>query len=141
MKLSLTSVGMCVSGVLALGVVGGMQACVSTAPPPARVDPAGGGYPQITVEPQLQQWIGVDRPIVTMGEVMKVMVPVRMDSNRSPEIAIQYQFTFVDSRGVPLPVQSGWQMATLPSRMRRELMGTALDRNAVDWRLEIRSGR
>lgn len=125
----------------ALALVGGVQGCASTAPPPARVDPAGGGYPQITVEPQLQQWIVVDRPTVQMGEVMKVTVPVRMDTNRSPEIAIQYQFTFVDANNVPLPTQSGWQMVTLPSRMRRELQGTALDRNAVDWRLEIRSGR
>lgn len=126
-------------GVVMVGVV--VAGCASTAPPAARVDPAGGMYPQVTVEPTIQAWIVVARPTVTKDEVMRVSVPVRLATNMQDEVHVQYQFTFLDKNGVPLPVQSGWRMITLPSRMQRVLEGTALDKTAADWQLEIRSGR
>lgn len=121
-------------------MLGGCAA--DTSPPGAMGDPTDTqAYPNVTVEPALQRWIVVRSPVVERGEIMKVTVPVRLQSATSKPIYVQYKFVFLDEAGVPLRVQSDWQFQQLEPRMERFLRGNALDSNADNWQVEIRSAR
>ncbi len=136
-------------GLKVIGVVGGvaglmvvLAGCGSTAPPAANIDPySGQAYPNITVEPKLQPWIVFRPAVVEKSEAMRVTVPIRLATTTQNPIAVQYKFTFKDGNGVPLRVQSDWKYLQLEPNMLRDLQGSALDSNAADWYLEIRSGR
>ncbi len=112
------------------------------APAPAVIDPVHASeYPQIIVHEELRNWIAAQRPVVTRGDVMRVMVPVRLLSNQGQNAFVQYRFVFTDERGTPLRTQSDWKFINLEPRIPVELTGTALDSTAAEWRLEIRPAR
>jgi len=83
----------------------------------------------------------IARPSVNHDGVLRVNVPVRMTSRPGEWAKVQYRFMFLDAQGVPLKVQPDWQPVTLEPQQQVFMSGNAMDSNAVDWRLEIRSQR
>lgn len=112
------------------------------APGSAGADPLPrDNYPKVEVEGPLVGWIVVSKPTVTTDGVMKVSTPIRLKSDSGEYANIQYMYTFFDSAGVPLRTQTEWKFLKLEPRTQTFLQGNALDSNAADWRLNIRSGR
>ncbi len=102
-------------------------------------------YPKVVVEVALARWLVVSEPIVAPapnGGPLTVNVPLRLTSVTPNQFArVQYRYIFLDAAGVPLRTQSDWKYIRLEPRNQVFLQGNALDTTAVDWRLEIQSGR
>ena len=119
--------------------------CDTVKPPPAgRDDPLPiAAYPKVEIASGLHEYLVVEKPIVdpaTPQKPMKVTVPVRSVADVS--INTQYQFTFFDAMGRPVKNSpSGWRYANIPRRTQLFYEAGALDTDAVDWRLRIRSAR
>lgn len=135
--------GMMKAGVVAVVLAGGIAAlggCASTAPPVAQGDPYAGVDAHVVVEPSLGKFLRTGDIRETRDGLMTVVVPVRLLYNDDEGYYIQYRFTFLDSRGVPLASQTEWKMEQIYPRVEKILTGTALDA-ASDWRLEIKPAR
>jgi Protein of unknown function (DUF1425) len=119
--------------------------CDTVKPPPAgRDDPLPiAAYPKIEISSGLNEYLVVEKPIVdpaTPEKPMKVTVPVR--SVADVAINTQYQFMFFDAKGRPVKNSpSGWRYANISARTQLFFEAGALDTDAVDWRLRIRSAR
>ena len=104
---------------------------------------APGHYPRnVAVDPFLNDGLVCGQTIVKEGtkdQPMSVAQAVR-NTIVDRSLNVQYQFVFFDSTGKQLE-GSGWKFVTLESRVERQLQGAALDTNAVDWRLTIRSAK
>jgi hypothetical protein len=131
-----------VVGAIGLGVIG----CGDKvkAPPAGKRDLLSpDAYPRNVVTDKLDKAIVFGEPAVdeaTDKKPMRVLQPVRNTANYG--VSIQYQFEFFDSTGRPLTkTQQGWRYARLESRVEKFLEATALDANAADWRLVVRSAR
>lgn len=129
---------------LAVAIMG-ITACQSnTGPSYARQDehPSEAGGP-ITVEPPLQPFLVCDKAAVTHDNagLMRVSVPVRLESRRGEESWVQYRFTFLNHAGVPLHQQEDFRRMLLPSREQVFMRGVARDVGAASWRLYIRPAR
>ena len=98
-------------------------------------------YPKITTTYELSRYLVIAQPTVVQDGVLRVIVPVRMTSRPGEWAKVQYRFMFLDARGVPLTVQPDWQPVTLEPQQQVFMSGNAMDSNAADWRLEIRSQR
>ncbi len=98
-------------------------------------------YPQIVVTDQIADYMGFHKPIVEVqpGKPMSVVVPARLINDYA--INVQYRFIFFDSAGRPIEPGMGFQYLRMPGRVQQFMRGAAMDTNAVDWRLEIRSAR
>lgn len=98
-------------------------------------------YPQIVVTDQIADYMGFHRPVVDVqpGKPMSVVVPARLINDYA--INVQYRFIFMDSAGRPIEPVMGFTYMRMPGRVQQFMRGAALDTNAVDWRLEIRSAR
>ena len=57
------------------------------------------------------------------------------------ETNVQYRFLFFDHSGRPVGPDPAWQQIYLPARAQEFVTGTALAKEAVDWRLEVRPSR
>ncbi|MGD9691139.1 MAG: DUF1425 domain-containing protein [Phycisphaerales bacterium] len=133
------------AGCLLLGTLGGLAGCNTGTRPPAGVggDPVGPNYPRVTIDGPLQQYLVIDYPAVvarppTESQPLAIQVPARSQADN--EFSIQYNFTWFDANGIQVG-ESGWRTSVLPSRRQMMLSGNALSRNAVNWRLDIRSAR
>ena len=71
---------------------------------------------------------------------LKVTVALR-DERDDKERRIQYRFFFFDERGIPENNNPDWRYKELPRRAAIYVDGNALDKDAVDWRLELRPAR
>ena len=104
---------------------------------------APGRYPRnVAVDPFLNDALVCGPTIVNEGskdQPMSVAQPIR-NTLVDRSINVQYQFVFFDRTGKELD-GSGWKFITLESRVERQLEGAALDTNAVDWRLTVRSAK
>lgn len=116
--------------------------CQSTAPPAVGADNVSPAtYPPVTATGGLNRLIKDSPATVDRSQAgaMTVQVPVRVV--RDKEVPIEYRFTFFDERNRPLRPESDWQYKVLPPRTQQFLVGTALDQDAYDWRLEMRPAR
>ena len=118
-------------------------------PNPATPPPAGMAdmlpsrdYPQIVATSGLQPFLAFDRPNVQVApdRPMSVVTGVR---NLDPlAVRVQYRYLFFDRTGRPIGQPMDFQFASLPGNgVQTFLSGSALDTNAADWRLEVRSAR
>lgn len=122
-----------------------MSACDSGPRPPAGVgqDPVAGAYPRITIDGGLARFLVADYPAVvtrpaTEDKPLWVQVPVRSQADN--EFIIQYNFTWLDAQGVKVG-ESGWRTENMPSRRQMMLSANAMTKQAVEWRLDVRSAR
>lgn len=126
--------------VLCLLTAAALTACDTVkAPHTIRTDPLGGAYPQNVAIEGLHEYVVVDQPIVddpTSDRPLRVTVPLR--SVYDGVVNVQYRFDFLDRSGRPLRSSSGFKYATIEPRTQVFLESTALDTNAVDWRLLVR---
>jgi len=127
--------------VIAASLLGGcydpVQAPGAGMPDPLSAD----AYPQIVVTDKISDYMGFHKPVVNVepGKPMSVVVPARLLKEYA--INAQYRFIFFNNAGAPLEPQMGFQYIRMPARVQVFMKGAALDTNAVDWRLEIRSAR
>lgn len=131
-------------GILTILIMAFLTSCQTPISPAAgRADPLyPGAYPQIALlNPSLQEHLVFERPIVDdAGSSMIVSIPLR-SIWMNGELFIQYRFFFLDSNGVHLEPDPAWRRITLDPQASRQVQGVALQSDAVDWRLEIRSAR
>ncbi|HRX85922.1 MAG TPA: DUF1425 domain-containing protein [Phycisphaerae bacterium] len=97
-------------------------------------------YPQITALEHLDRVLVISDVVEDKGPPLKVTVALR-DERDDKERRIQYRFFFFDERGVPENNNPDWRYKELPRRAAVYVDGNALDKNAVDWRLELRPAR
>ncbi len=102
-------------------------------------------YPKVSVAKKLHRHLRLSPPEVEQGShdrPMRVTVPVRSLLDRR-SINVQYRFEFFDEVGRPIDRQSehGWRLKELTPRIQTFFDGNALDVNAADWRLTIRSAQ
>src|SRR5699024_6543989 len=95
-------------------------------------------YPKIEARGDLEKKIYYGKPVVehAAGRPLHVSVPVR--STRQDAIEAQYRFVFFAQDGRALTPEMDWRYIRLPARSQVFLQGTALNKEAVDWRLQIR---
>ncbi|MGQ0628613.1 MAG: hypothetical protein ACT4PL_11000 [Phycisphaerales bacterium] len=98
-------------------------------------------YPKIAVLEGLQGFIVMGtEPRVNVGPPMGVTCALRAKTDFE-ELSVQYRYIFFTSAGVPLNNNPDWQYQRMQSRVESFFSGNALDRTAVDWRLEVRPAR
>jgi uncharacterized protein YcfL len=97
-------------------------------------------YPKITALEKLHRVLVVSDVVEEPGPPLNVTVAIR-DDRDDKERRIQYRFFFLDDRGVPENNNPDWRYQQMPRRAVVYVQGNALDRKAVDWRLEIRPAR
>jgi uncharacterized protein YcfL len=133
---------------IALSIVtslaGGIVGCDHDKRPyAARRDPMNrADYPQIVIDENIEKFLLAGDPNVRGGDAdrpLSVTVPMR--SNSEHEFAVQYRFEFFDRDGRPVRSQPDWHWVRVPPRQEKVFEGAALDTNAADWRLVIRSSR
>lgn len=134
---------------LCLAVLAVAPACSnssSTYRPPgaAGMDPLPGDqYPKVEAAEGLSSYIvvsGVEATPASATAPMNVVVAIRSQTEYQ-EIEAQYRFFFFDEKNRPLDTQPDWRRVRLPSRSQVFLEGSAMETNAVDWRLQIRPAR
>ena len=79
-------------------------------------------------------------PRVETGPPMRVTCALRAATDYE-ELSVQYRYFFFNAAGVPLNPNPDWQYFRMPSRTESFFSGNALDKTAVDWRLEVRPAR
>lgn len=129
---------------LAAGIcLGGCNKDNVRAPEGIRTDPLAGGYPQNVALNGLHNSLVVDQPIVeprSADRPMRVTVPLR--SVAEGTLRVQYRFILLDDRGRPVRSnQEGWRYQVIARRTQVFVETSALDTDAVDWRLEVRSAQ
>ena len=136
------------NAVLALGAVSllsfGFLGCESyNAPPTGVADTLPPGvYPKNVVVDGLADGIVFGDPIVTPStetKPMRVVVPVR--SIADYPINIQYQVQFFDTSRRPLVTNQGFRFMNMAPRVEQFMDVSALDVNAVDYRVLVRPAR
>ena len=131
-------------GLLGLGATLLLTGCYDPvkAPDPGLRDPLViQAYPKITVDRGLSRFLGFSDPIVeaTPDKPLNVTVPVRLLEDYA--VNVQYRFIFVDNKGRPIQPEMGFQYIRMPARVQVFFKGAALDTNAVDWFLQVRSAQ
>ncbi len=124
----------------------GPAACDTGPRPTAGVlqDPvAAGQQPDVTIDPALQKFLVADYGRIvfqpaTADSTLFVQVPVRSQSDT--QFAIQYNFTFFAQDGRRVG-ETGYRLAVVDARRQIMLSGNAVVREAVAYRLDIRSAR
>ncbi len=97
-------------------------------------------YPRIAALEGLGGWIVMATPPrVDPGPPLQVTVAARAKTEKE-NLAVQYRYNWFDSAGRPAG-GTDWRYLLMPSRVEVFFEGNALDRNATDWRLEIRPAR
>lgn len=111
------------------------------APAGAKPDPLDRNlYPRVVLTEDLRGAIVVSDVIEDEGSPLKVTVVLRSLTN-SADRNVQYRFIYLDERGNPENVAPGWRSRRMPARSEVFIKSNAMDRDAVDWRMEIRSAR
>jgi uncharacterized protein YcfL len=111
--------------------------------PGDRLDPLHpAAYPRVAMLEGLDVGLGLQPPIVeeaTGTRPMSVTVPVR--SLVDYPINIQYQYQFLDDKGRLIDTRERWRFVHIDPRVQTQLQGSAMDLDAVDWRLQLRPAR
>lgn len=121
-----------------------LASCHSYAPSSGLGDPypAPVNDPQISVlSPELRPWIAFHPAVIDKDpeKPMLVEVPVRNMTDR--QYLVDYRFLFFDDRGLEITPTMGWQMMSMEPRQVVRLRGSALSRDAVSHKLELRWAR
>lgn len=104
--------------------------------------PAPINDPQISVlSPDLRPWLGFHPAIVVDDgrRPLSVEVPVRNLSER--QYLIDFRILFYDENNSEISPVMGWETAVLEPKQVVRLKRSALDRDAVNYRLEVRWAR
>ena len=98
-------------------------------------------YPTIAVTSGPHKWLAFGPPNIQAGpeQPMSIVTPVRVLDEGA--INTQYRYLFFDQTGRPIKPEMEWRYKRLPARVQAFLEGAALDTNAFDWRLEVRTAR
>lgn len=121
----------------------GLSGCGDARKPPGRAERDvlhEDLYPQVAATEGLDEYLVVSRVTKSDTEPLQVTVGMRNLTN-DDEHYVEYRFFFFDENGKPLQNNPDWHYFTVPARTEFFLTGTALDRGATDWRLEIRPAR
>ena len=133
-----------VASLLVVALLAVVLSGCDTTPPVGKADPiAPGTYPQTVVIDGLVSGVVFGDPIVTVGTdkvPMHVTLPIR--SIVDDPINIQYKVEFFDAAKRPLTnTNQGYRFMNLAPRVEQFMEATALDTNAVDYRVLVRSAR
>ena len=116
--------------------------CHTTTPNPyaGQPDPVPAPYnnPHIALsQPELVGSLGFDSPIVTRpDDLLTVGVPTRsLGENR---YLLEYRFVWYDKSGLEVRPAMGWKEFVLEPKGSKVIQANALDKTAVDWKVEIR---
>ncbi len=118
-----------------------------TTPDPVMAPDAGQGdllpiedYPQIVVTSGLAPYLAFGRGVFVNApeSPMSVQIPIRVLDELA--VNIQYEFKFFDKNGRVLP-GGIMRYERLPAKVQRFLTASALDTDAVDFRLTVRPAR
>ena len=99
-------------------------------------------YPQQVAVGGLSKGLVSERAIVdepTDDSPLSVTVPLRSIVDHA--LHVQYRFQFFDDAGRPVKDPSQWVFISIAPRVQERISGNALDLDAVDWRLQVRSAR
>lgn len=124
----------------------GLAACDTGPRPTAGVlqDPVlAANQPDITIDAALQRFLVADYGRIVFkpasaDSTLLVQVPVRSQSDT--QFSIQYNFTFFAQDGRQVG-ETGYRLGVLDARRQIMLSGNAIVREAVAYRLDIRSAR
>lgn len=102
-----------------------------------------GQYPNITLDGSLQKFLVVEYNAIVVqppgpDRTLFLQVPLRNQADN--EVAVQYEFVFFAQDGREVG-RTNYMTAVLPSRRQVMLSGNAIVREAIAWRLDIRSAR
>lgn len=130
--------------VTALGALAGCVMLTGCTNPPGAASPdplASSQYPRIAALEGLKSDLSYDTPVVDKepGRPMTVTVPLRWRG--SSQVNVQYRFLFFDKDRRPVGPDPAWRQMFLPARAQEFVTGTALAKEADDWRLEVRPSR
>ena len=127
---------------LGSGLLAGCETDQVMAPFPGRPDllPAE-HYPQIAVTDTLDEYMFFGKPNIQSApdKPMSVSVPVRLAEEFA--VNVQYKFEFYNGQGRVMKPEMDFQYLRIPSRVQVHMLGAALDTDAVDWRLIVRSAK
>jgi uncharacterized protein YcfL len=119
-----------------------LTGCKTSDPRPyaGRADPvaAPDNNPRIVMShPELMRSLGYDAPIVLRpDDLLTVGVPTR---NLGDErYILDYRFTWYDANGLEIRPAMGWREVVLEPKGQKRLQANALDKRAVDWKMEVR---
>lgn len=119
-----------------------LTGCKTSDPRPyaGRADPvaAPDNNPRIVMShPELMNSLGYDAPIVVRpDDLLTVAVPTR---NLGDErYILDYRFTWYDNNGMEIRPAMGWREVVLEPKGQKRLQANALDKRAVDWKMEVR---
>lgn len=125
--------------IVAVGVL--VSAGCSKDPRAPEMDPLRyANYPNITALEKLHRNVVLCKVHEEPGPPLQVTVQVR-NRTRDDERHMQYRFFFLNENGRPENPNPDWRYVKLPARTIVFLEGNALDRDAVEWRLEMRPAR
>lgn len=116
--------------------------CKTSDPRPyaGRADPvsAPDNNPRIVMsQPELMQSLGFDSPIVVrQDDLLTVAVPTR--SLGDERYILDYRFTWYDANGMEIRPAMGWREVVLEPKGQKRLQANALDKRAVEWKIELR---
>ncbi|MFK7961034.1 MAG: DUF1425 domain-containing protein [Phycisphaerales bacterium] len=119
-----------------------LSGCES-APPPLQ----GGGAPM--ADPRISVLDGVGASLLRFQPAImvdvepapiEVQVPVQNASLRDTYYA-DYRFVFFDAQGRQLEPIMGWTFLNFEPTQSQRMIGKALDRRAVNWKLEVKRSR
>ena len=127
-----------------LALVSALVGCDTTkAPHAGRNDPVvHENLPRISVEnKQLADDLAFSPPSVQSGPEQPMSVLVQVRYLEDEKVHVQYRFEFYDRNGRPVGNPMSWRYLRIPPRTPVNMEGAALDTNAVDWKLIVRSSR
>lgn len=119
-----------------------LTGCKTSDPRPyaGRADPvaAPDNNPRIVMShPELMQSLGFDSPIVVrQDDLLTVAVPTR--SLGDERYILDYRFTWYDANGMEIRPAMGWREVVLEPKGQKRLQANALDKRAVEWKIELR---
>src|SRR5699024_4890731 len=95
-------------------------------------------YPKIEARGDLEKKIYYSKPVVEHPANGPLRVSVGVRSTRQDPIEAQFRFVFFNQTGRALTPAMDWRYIKLPARSQVFLQASALNKTAVDWRLQIR---
>lgn len=138
MKLAVITLG----AVVGSSLLAGCDTNPVMAPFPGRPDllPAE-HYPQIAVTDTLDEFLFFAKANIQSApdKPMSVSVPARLAEEYA--VNVQYKFEFYNGSGRLMKPEMDFQYLRMPSRVQVFMSGAALDTDAVDWRLIVRSAK
>ena len=111
------------------------------APAEAKPDPLDRTtYPRVALHEALRDAIVVSDVIEEFSDPLKVTVALRSMTHSSDRV-VRYRFIYFDDAGLPQNADPDWHRRRMAARTEVFIKSNALDRDAVDWRMEIKPAK